>query len=48
VALRKLDMPVAELREILEPMRSVCLVEPVTEDAHDRALALVERYGCSF
>ena len=45
VALRKLDMPVAELREILEPVRRVCQVEPVTEDTHDRALALVERYG---
>jgi predicted nucleic acid-binding protein len=48
VALRKLDMPVAELREILEPVRSVCQVEPVTEDTHDRALSLVERYGFSF
>jgi predicted nucleic acid-binding protein len=47
VALRKLDMPVAELREVLEPVRSVCRVEPVTEDTHDRALALVERYGFS-
>ena len=48
VALRKLEMPVAELREILEPVRNVCQVEPVTEDTHDRALALVERYGFSF
>ena len=49
VALRKLDMPVAELREVLEPVRSVCRqVEPVTEDTHDRAMALVERYGFSF
>jgi predicted nucleic acid-binding protein len=47
VALRKLDMPVAELREILEPVRSVCRVEPVTEDTHDRALGLVERYRFS-
>ena len=48
VALRKLEMPVAELREILEPVRSVCQVEAVTEDTHDRALALVERYGFAF
>ena len=48
VALRKLAMSVAELREILEPVRGVCHVEPVTEDTHDRALALVERYGFSF
>ena len=47
VALRKLELPVAELREVLEPVRSVCQVEPVTEDTHDRALALVERYGFS-
>ena len=48
VALRKLAMTVTELREILEPVRSVCRVEPVTEDTHDRALALAERYGFSF
>jgi predicted nucleic acid-binding protein len=48
VALRKLAMSVTELREILEPVRSVCRVEPVTEDTHDQALALAERYGFSF
>jgi predicted nucleic acid-binding protein len=48
VALRKLEIPIAELREILEPVRNVCRVEPVTEDTHDRALALVERYGFAF
>jgi predicted nucleic acid-binding protein len=48
VALRKLEMPVAELREVLEPVRNICQVEPVTEDTHDRALALVERYRFSF
>ena len=47
VALRKLAMTVTELREILEPVRSVCRVEPVTEDTHDRALALAERSGFS-
>ena len=48
VALRKLEMPVAELREILDPVRGVCHVEPVTEDTHDRAMALVERHAFSF
>ena len=48
VALRKMAMTVTELREILEPVRSVCRVEPVTEGTHDRALALAERYGFSF
>jgi predicted nucleic acid-binding protein len=48
VGLRKLAMSVAELREVLEPVRSVCRVEPVIEDTHDRALALSERYGFAF
>ena len=48
VALRKIGMPVAELREILDPVRNVCQVEPVTESTHERALALVERYGFAF
>lgn len=48
VALRKLAMSVAELREVLEPVRSVCRIEAVTEDTHERALALTERYGFSF
>ncbi|MCM2311201.1 MAG: PIN domain-containing protein [Steroidobacteraceae bacterium] len=48
VGLRKLAMSVTELREVLEPVRDVCRVEPVTEDTHDRALALSERYRFAF
>jgi len=47
VASRKLHMPIAEIRECLEPIRSICGVVPVTADTHERALALAERYGLS-
>jgi len=47
VAFRKLKMPMAEVREILDTVRAVCDVEPLTIETHDRALAIVERYGFS-
>jgi len=47
VASRKLHMPIAEIRECLEPIRSICSVVPVAEDTHERALALAERYELS-
>ena len=47
VAIRKLKMPVSEVREILDTVRAVCDVRPVTIETHDRALAIVERYGFS-
>jgi predicted nucleic acid-binding protein len=33
-----------EVREILDTIRAVCTVEPITVDAHDRGLAVFERY----
>ena len=48
VALRKLQMPLHEVREILDTIRAVCTVEPITVDAHDRGLAVFERYRFSF
>lgn len=48
VALRKLAMPVPEVREILATVRAVCRVEPVTTETHDRALVILERYGFAF
>jgi predicted nucleic acid-binding protein len=48
VALRKLRMPLNEVREILDTIRAVCPVEPITVDAHDRGLAVFERYKFSF
>lgn len=47
VAIRKLKMPLPEVREVLDTIRAVCDVLPVTIETHDRALAIVERYGCS-
>ena len=47
VALRKLKMPLNEVREILTTIRAVCTVEPVTVDTHDRGLAVHERHRYS-
>ena len=47
VSLRKLKMPLSEVREILDTIRAVCNVEPVTVATHDRGLAIHERYGFS-
>jgi predicted nucleic acid-binding protein len=47
VALRKLKMPLNEIREILDTIRAVCAVEPVTVETHDRGLAIIERYKFS-
>ncbi len=47
VALRKLRMPLIEVREILDTIRRVCDVEPITVETHDRGLAVCERYGFS-
>ena len=48
VATRKLRMSIADIREILGTVRTVCGVEPVAAATHDRALDLAERYGFSF
>jgi len=47
VATRRLRMPLPEVREVLDTVRAVCDVVPVTVETHDRALAIVERYGFS-
>jgi predicted nucleic acid-binding protein len=47
VALRKMKMPLSEVREILDTMRAVCKVEPVTLATHDQGLSINERYGFS-
>ena len=44
VALRKLDMPWSEINDILSLIRSVCPVEPLTEDTHDRGRSIAQRY----
>jgi predicted nucleic acid-binding protein len=47
VALRNLKMPLNEVREILDAIRAVCTVEPITVETHDRGLAVFERYRFS-
>jgi predicted nucleic acid-binding protein len=48
VALRKLGMQAAEVRDALEPIIAVCNVVPLTLEIHQRGLQLAERYGFSF
>ena len=48
VASRKLSMPLGEIREVLETIRTVCRTEPLTVEDHDRAGEIMERYKFSF
>ena len=47
LSLRKLRMPLPDVKEILDTVRAVCDVVPVTVETYDRALAIVARYGFS-
>jgi len=44
VALRKLGMTVAEVRDALDPIMTICKVLPVTVETHKRGLQIAERY----
>jgi predicted nucleic acid-binding protein len=46
-ASRKLGMSLGEIRQVLEVVRAVCDVVPLSEATHDRGLAVCERYGFS-
>ena len=48
VALRKLGMTVAEVRNALEPVMHICKVLPLTTKIHQRGLQVAERYQFSF
>jgi predicted nucleic acid-binding protein len=48
VAVRKLAMPLAEVREILETVRNLCRTQPLIIEDHDRAGEVMERYRLSF
>ncbi len=48
VALRKLGMKVAEVREALAPIIDICQVIALTTQIHQRGLAVAERYRFSF
>jgi predicted nucleic acid-binding protein len=47
VALRKLKMSIAEIREVLATIRAVCTIVPISEETHDLGLQVAERYGLS-
>ena len=47
VALRKLGMTIAEVRDALEPITAICKVVPITVDIHKRGLQVAERYRFS-
>lgn len=47
VAVRKLKMPWADIREALAEIRSVCKVTILTVEVHEQGMALAERYGFS-
>lgn len=48
VALRKLGMKIAEVRDVLGTVRAVCAVRPVDVETHDLALQLSERFRFGF
>lgn len=48
VASRKLAMPWAEIGDLLNGVRSLCAVQALTVEVHERALALAERHGFAF
>lgn len=48
MAIRKLTMTWADVREVLDTVRSVCRIEPLTIDDHNRAGEVMERYKFSF
>lgn len=44
VATRKLGMGWTEVRDVLQVLRAVCEVQPLTINVHERGLELAERY----
>jgi len=48
VACRKLNMSLAEAREVLDTVRVVCRTEPLTVEDHERAVQIAERHRFSF
>lgn len=48
VAIRKLAMSFAEIRDVLGTIRAICRTDPLTIETHDRGVEIAERYGFSF
>ena len=47
VATRKLEMSIAEIREVLATLRSVCTIVPISGETHDVGLQIAEQNGLS-
>ena len=47
VAMRKIHMPLDEIREVLATVRTLCKIVPITEATHDKGLEIADRYGLS-
>jgi predicted nucleic acid-binding protein len=47
VAVRKLKMSIAEIREVLGILRRLCRVVPLSAETHDLGLSIAERHGFS-
>ncbi len=47
VAMRKIRMPLDEIREVLATVRALCKIVPITEATHDKGLEIADRYGLS-
>ena len=47
VAMKKLGMSWAEINEFVALLRSLCAVEPLTVETHDRGKVVAESYGLS-
>lgn len=48
VAIRKLGLSFAEVRELLGTVRTLCTTHPLAIEHHDKATEIAERYGFSF
>lgn len=44
VATTKLGLKRREVREVLDSVRALCTVQPLTAETHNRAVAIAERY----
>lgn len=47
VALRKLSLPISQVKELLATLRALCRVIPLTEAIHDRGIDLCARHRLS-
>jgi predicted nucleic acid-binding protein len=48
VATRKLAMPLADVREVLNTVRTLCRTDSLTPEVHDRGVDIAQRYRFSF